>query len=231
MRVDIWSDVICPWCYIGKRRFESALGRFAYREEVEIVWHSFELDPSAPARREGSLADLLSAKYGMSHQQALDANDNITALAAAEGLDYHLERARPGNTFAAHRLLHLARDHGLQGEMKERLLRGYFSDGMAVGEVDGLLGAGVDIGLDKDEVLAVLETDAYADAVCADEAEASRLGISGVPFFVLERRYGISGAQAPDTLLAGLDQAWKSRGPSGAGDPAAGGGAGGPDRR
>ncbi len=157
----------------------------------------------------------------MSHQQALDANDNITALAAAEGLDYHLERARPGNTFAAHRLLHLARDHGLQGEMKERLLRGYFSDGMAVGEVDGLVGAGVDIGLDKDEVLAVLETDAYADAVRADEAEASRLGISGVPFFVLDRRYGISGAQAPDTLLAGLDQAWKSRGPSPAGDPPA----------
>jgi predicted DsbA family dithiol-disulfide isomerase len=149
----------------------------------------------------------------MSRQQALDANDNITALAAAEGLDYHLERARPGNTFAAHRLLHLARDHGFQGEMKERLLRGYFSEGLPIGEVDGLVSAGVDVGLDKDEVLGVLETDAYADAVRHDEAEASRLGISGVPFFVLDRRYGVSGAQAPETLLAGLDQAWESRQP------------------
>ncbi len=211
MRVDIWSDVICPWCYIGKRRFEKALSGFEHRDEVQVEWHSFELDPNAPSRREGNLADLLSAKYGMTRQQAVDANDNITALAAAEGLDYHLEQARPGNTFDAHRLIHLAADHGVQGEMKERLLRGYFSEGMAVGDADDLVAAGVDAGLDKDEVRAVLDGDAYAAAVRADESEAQRLGISGVPFFVLDQRYGISGAQAPEGILAALDQAWSER--------------------
>jgi predicted DsbA family dithiol-disulfide isomerase len=211
MRVDIWSDVICPWCYIGKRRFEAALGRFDHRDDVEVVWHSFELDPSAPARREGNLADLLAAKYGMSRNQALDANANITKLAAAEGLDYHLERAQPGNTFDAHRLIHLAEKHGLQAEMKERLLRGYFSDGMAVGDPDALVGAAVEVGLDNDEVGNVLDSDAYSDAVRADEAHAARLGISGVPFFVLGNRYGVSGAQPPDAILGALDQAWQER--------------------
>jgi predicted DsbA family dithiol-disulfide isomerase len=211
MRVDIWSDVICPWCYIGKRRFEAALGRFDHRDDVEVVWHSFELDPSAPARREGNLADLLAAKYGMSRNQALDANANITKLAAAEGLDYHLERAQPGNTFDAHRLIHLAEKHGLQAEMKERLLRGYFSDGMAVGDPDALVGAAVEVGLDNDEVSNVLDSDAYSDAVRADEAHAARLGISGVPFFVLGNRYGVSGAQPPDAILGALDQAWQER--------------------
>jgi predicted DsbA family dithiol-disulfide isomerase len=209
MRVDIWSDVICPWCYIGKRRFEAALGRFEHWDDVEVVWHSFELDPSAPARREGNLADLLAAKYGMSQTQAVDANANMTKLAAAEGLDYHLERAQPGNTFDAHRLIHLAEEHGLQGEMKERLLRGYFSEGMAVGDPEALAGAGVEVGLDKDEVRAVLDSDAYSDAVRADEAHASRLGISGVPFFVLDNRYGVSGAQPPDAILGALEQAWE----------------------
>jgi predicted DsbA family dithiol-disulfide isomerase len=211
MRVDIWSDVICPWCYIGKRRFEAALGRFDHRDDVEVVWHSFELDPSAPARREGNLADLLAAKYGMSRNQALDANANITKLAAAEGLDYHLERAQPGNTFDAHRLIHLAEKHGLQAEMKERLLRGYFSDGMAVGDPDALVGAAVEVGLDNDEVGNVLDSDAYSDTVRADEAHAARLGISGVPFFVLGNRYGVSGAQPPDAILGALDQAWQER--------------------
>jgi predicted DsbA family dithiol-disulfide isomerase len=211
MRVDIWSDVICPWCYIGKRRFETALGRFEHRDEVEVVWHSFELDPTAPVRRPGTLTDLLAAKYGMSHQQALDANANMTGLAAAEGLEYHLEQAQPGRTFDAHRLLHLAQEHGVQDAMKERLMRGYFTEGMAVGDPDDLVAAGVDVGLDKDEVRAVLDGDAYAEDVRADEATASRLGISGVPFFVLDQRYGVSGAQAPESILAALNQAWSER--------------------
>jgi predicted DsbA family dithiol-disulfide isomerase len=214
MRVDIWSDVICPWCYIGKRRFETALGRFDHRGQVEVVWHSFELDPTAPARRPGTLTDLLAAKYGMSHQQALDANANMTSLAAAEGLEYHLEQAQPGRTFDAHRLLHLAREHGVQDAMKERLMRGYFTEGMAVGDPDDLVAAGVDVGLDKDAVRAVLDGDAYATEVRADEATASRLGITGVPFFVLDQRYGVSGAQAPESILAALDQAWLERSPS-----------------
>jgi len=211
MRVDIWSDVICPWCYIGKRRFEAALRRFEHRDHVAIVWHSFELDPTAPARREGKLADLLAAKYGMSQQQALDANANITRLAAAEGLEFHLEGAQPGNTFDAHRLIHLAHQHGLQGDMKERLMRGYFSEGMAVGVPDALVSAAVEVGLDKDEVRALLEGDAYSGAVRGDEVEASRLGISGVPFFALDMRYAISGAQAPDVILAALVQAWQEQ--------------------
>jgi predicted DsbA family dithiol-disulfide isomerase len=213
MRVDIWSDIVCPWCYIGKRRFETALTRFDHAEEVDVVWHSFELDPSAPAQRQGNLADLLASKYGMSRQQALDANANITGLAAAEGLDYHLDRAQPGNTFNAHRLIHLAEAHGLQDEMKERLMRGYFVEGMAVGDTDDLVAAGVEVGLDKDEVKAVLDGDDYREAVRADEATASRLGISGVPFFVLDQRYGVSGAQAPDAILAALNQAWQEATP------------------
>jgi len=214
MRVDIWSDVICPWCYIGKRRFETALGRFAHRDQVDVVWHSFELDPTAPAHRPGTLADHLSKKYGMTPQQAVDANAKMTGLAAAEGLEYHLERAQPGNTFDAHRLLHLAHQHGVQDEMKERLMRGYFSEGMAVGDPGDLVAAGVDAGLDKDEVRAVLDGDAYAEEVRADEATASSLGISGVPFFVLDQRYGVSGAQPPEAILAALNQAWEQAAPT-----------------
>jgi predicted DsbA family dithiol-disulfide isomerase len=208
VNVEIWSDVVCPWCYIGKRRFEGALARFGHRDEVEVHWHSFELDPGAPAVRTGDPAERLAAKYGMSRQQAEAAHTNITQVAAGEGLDFHLAISRPGNTFDAHRLLHLAADRGVQDQVKERLLAAYFVEGEAVGDRDTLVRVVADAGLDADEARAVLESGKYADDVRADEQRATSLGITGVPFFVVDGTYGVSGAQSVDLLLEVLDKAW-----------------------
>ena len=198
VKVEIWSDVVCPWCYIGKRRFESALARFGH--EVEVVWRSFELDPEAPVRR-GPTLEHLARKYGISEEQAAGMHQRMTALAAAEGIEFHLDETQGGNTFDAHRLLHLAKEHGKQGELKERLMRAYFTESEPVGERE--------VGLaDAAEVLA---SDAYADAVRADEREARLLGISAVPFFVIDRYYGIEGAQPADAILQALDGAWVAK--------------------
>src|SRR4051812_12986863 len=205
MRVEIWSDVVCPWCYIGKRRFEAAVERFD--RDVEVVWRSFELDPGAPATREHSAAEHLAAKYGMSVEQAQASHAQMTELAAREGLEYHFEKARGGNSFDAHRLIHLAAAHGKQDEAKERLMRAYFTEGVAIGDREALVALAADIGLDADETRAVLDGDAYADAVREDEVLAQRIGIQGVPFFVLDRRLGVSGAQPADVLVQALEQA------------------------
>ncbi len=225
MKVEIWSDVICPWCYIGKRRLETALGRFEHRDEVEVLWRSFELDPDAPARREGSIEEHLARKYGMDRMQAKAANTRLTSLAAAEGLEYHLEAARPGNTFAAHRLLHLAAERGLQQAVQERLFRGYFTEGAAVGDPETLVHLAAEAGLDPAEARTVLEGDAYSEEVRADEQLAVDLGCEGVPFFVIDRAFGVSGAQPADLLLQALHQAWAAQEPDAAGrDPGAAGG-------
>ena len=217
MKVEIWSDVVCPWCYIGKRRFESALRRFAHRDEVEVVWRSFELDPTATsALRPGDgpeYVDRLAAKYRMAREQAQQAVASTTATAAAVGLDFHMDRALAANTFDAHRVIHLAAERRRQAQVKERLMRAHFTEGEAVGDRAALVRLAVDAGLDADEVRSVLDTGAYADAVRADEAEAAALGIRGVPFFVLDRKYGVSGAQVPEQLLAALEQAWRERTP------------------
>jgi predicted DsbA family dithiol-disulfide isomerase len=217
VRVEIWSDVVCPWCYIGKRRFETALGRFEHRDDVEVVWRSFQLDPTTVSVRtpgEGpDHAELLATKYGMSRAQAEQAIARTTAAAAAEGLDYRLDRALSSNTFDAHRLVHLAAAHGRQGEMEERLMRAYFTEGQPVGDRETLVRLAVETGVDAEEAAAVLAGDAYADDVRADIAEARALGINGVPFFVLDRRYGVSGAQPAEQLLAALQQAWAERSP------------------
>jgi predicted DsbA family dithiol-disulfide isomerase len=202
MRVEIWSDVVCPWCYIGKRRFEAAVERFD--GDVEIVWRSFELDPGAPAMREHSAAQHLASKYGMSVEQAEASHAQMTALAAEEGLEYHFERARGGNSFDAHRLIHLAAAHGKQGEAQERVMRAYFTDGVPIGDREALIELGAELGLDA---RAALESDEYADAVREDEQLAQRIGIQGVPFFVLNRRYGVSGAQPADALVQALETA------------------------
>jgi len=208
MQVEIWSDVVCPWCYIGKRRFEAALARFEHRDQVEVTWRSFELDPSAPRRREGRNIERLAAKYGMSVEQAEAAQDRVSRIADEEGLLYDLDRAQGGNSFDAHRLIHLAAEHGVQDEMKERLMAAYFVEAQPIGDADTLEKLAVDVGLDPAEVRRVLAGDAYRQEVRADEAAASTLGISGVPFFVIDRAYGVSGAQPADTLLEVLDQAW-----------------------
>jgi predicted DsbA family dithiol-disulfide isomerase len=204
LTVEIWSDVVCPWCYIGKRRFEAALAEFPH--PVETVWRSFELDPGAPAVREHSATEHLAAKYGMSVEQAQASHARMTEL-AAEGLEYDFDKTRGGNSFDAHRLIHLAAAHGKQDEAKERLMRAYFTEGVAIGDREALVALAADIGLDGDEARAALNGDAYADAVREDEVLAQRIGIQGVPFFVLDRRLGVSGAQPAEVLVQALEQA------------------------
>ncbi len=210
MNVEIWSDIACPWCYIGKRHFEAALAEFEHAAQVEVTWRSFELDPSAPAEVPGQSVELIARKYGLSHEQAQAAEDRIAQTAASAGLDYHLERARMGSTFDAHRLVHLAKEHGLQDAMKERMFRARFIDGELMSDSDTLLAAAVEVGLPEDEVRSTLASDRFADAVRADEQTAHELGISGVPMFVVDRQFGASGAQPPELLLGLLRHGWES---------------------
>ena len=213
MKVEIWSDVVCPWCYIGKRRFEAALDRFAHRSDVEVVWHSFELNPSAPAVSEGDLIGRLATKYGVTREQAEAMNDRVTRIADDEDLGFRLDIARPGNTFDAHRLIHLAADRGVQDAVKEQLLAAYQCKGEPIGEHDTLVRAAVAGGLDEAEVREVLAGEQYVDEVRQDEREAEQIGVGGVPFFVFDRRYAVSGAQSPDVLLNALEKAWAERAP------------------
>jgi predicted DsbA family dithiol-disulfide isomerase len=213
MQVDVWSDVVCPWCYIGKRQLEAALASFGHGGEVEVTWRSYELDPRAPARREGDLVDLLAKKYGMSTDQARAANERITGVASDLGLDYRLEQAKPGNSFDAHRLVHLAGAHGLGDAMKERLFEAYFTDGLPIGDTDTLVALGIEVGLPEGEVRDTLAGDAFADDVRADERQAGNLGITGVPFFVVDGTYGISGAQPAEVLVEVLERAWSDAHP------------------
>jgi len=216
LQVEIWSDVVCPWCYVGKRRFEAALARFPHRDEVELVWRSFELDPSAPPSAEvrGTYVERLAAKYGRTVREAQRMVDAMTATAAEEGLDFRFDLARPGNTVDAHRLLHVARSHGRQDELKERLDRATFTEGVPVSDPAALTSLAVEVGLPADEVAAVLAGERFADAVRADEAQARAYGITAVPFFVLDARFGIAGAQPAGVLLQALEQAWSERSPA-----------------
>ena len=211
MKVEIWSDIVCPWCYIGKRRFETALGRFEHRDEIEVRWRSFELDPLAPHRRELSSTEHLASKYGMTVEQAAASQRKLTDLAAAEGLEFHLESTAGGNSLDAHRLLQLAGEEGLQDELKERLLRAYFTEGEAIGDPEALARLAVEAGLDREAVADLLEGDQLTEAVREDEHLARRYGINGVPFFAIDNRYGISGAQPAELILAALEQAWQER--------------------
>lgn len=213
MRIDIWSDVVCPWCAIGKAHLEDALARFAHADEVVIRWHSYELDPSAPAVRSGNYAAMIAGKYGMDIEQARTMVDQMTARGESVGVDFRFDRVQPGNTFDAHRVIHLGGLRGIQDEVKERMLRGYLSDGEAIGLPEVVHRLGVEAGLDPDEVTAVLETDAFADDVRADELLASQLQITGVPFFVFDGRLAVAGAQPPEVLLEVLERAWSDREP------------------
>jgi predicted DsbA family dithiol-disulfide isomerase len=208
VKVEIWSDVVCPWCYVGKRQFEQALSRFAHADQVELQWRSFELDPRSPARVGLPMSEILQRKYGMTAEQAEQANQRMTALAAELGLEYHLDAVQAGNTFDAHRLVHLAARHGLGDAMEERLFTAYFTEGRSIGDHAGLVELAAEVGLDPDDVSAALGGDEFAAEVRDDEARASSLGISGVPFYVIDQTYGVSGAQPADVLLGALEQAW-----------------------
>jgi predicted DsbA family dithiol-disulfide isomerase len=211
LQVEIWSDIACPWCYVGKRRFEAALDGFAHRDAVTVTWRSFELDPNAPRTHHEPALQLLARKYGVSVPQAQAMNQRLTETAAGEGLVFRLEDVRVGNTFDAHRLLHSAAEHGLREAMSERLFAAYLSEGAALGDADTLVRLAVEVGLDDADTRRMLESDRYADAVRADEAEAAALGVTGVPMFVLNRRYGVSGAQPASVLQSALQQAWDAR--------------------
>jgi predicted DsbA family dithiol-disulfide isomerase len=206
--VEIWSDVVCPWCFIGKRRFESALAGFAHRDEVEVIHRSFELDPRAPRSRGGTLQDHLANKYGLTPERAAEMNAHVTDLARAEGLDYHLDRARPGNTFDAHRLIHMAAERGSGMEAWDRLSRAYFSEGVPIGEREALVGLASDLGLDPANAACMLSGAEHRASVRSDEADAQALGIHAVPFFVLNRSLGVSGAQPAEVLTGALERAW-----------------------
>jgi predicted DsbA family dithiol-disulfide isomerase len=222
MKVEIWSDVVCPWCAIGKRRFEKALEGFAHRDDVVVRWRSFELDPAAPREREGSLTAHLAEKYGVSVEQAEGMHAQMTATAAQDGLDFHFERARGGNTLDAHRLIHLGAEHGIQDAVKERFFQAYLTEGERIGDPETLVRLTAEVGLDQDEARAVLASDRFIADVRADERQAQAYGITAVPFYVIDEKYGLSGAQPTDTLRQVLNQAWTQSHPTQVLTPAGG---------
>jgi predicted DsbA family dithiol-disulfide isomerase len=201
MDVEIWSDIACPWCYVGKRRFEAALARFEHRDEVRVTWRSFELDPGAPAERERSGAEHLAEKYGMSVEAARARQAQLAEMAAADGLDMRFDLTRGANTFDGHRVLQLAAAHGVQGEMKERLMRAHHTEGELVSDHETLVRLAAEAGLPQAEVRDALAGDRFAAEVRDDERTASALGIAAVPCFVVDRRIAVAGAQPPEVLL------------------------------
>jgi predicted DsbA family dithiol-disulfide isomerase len=212
MRIDIWSDVVCPWCAIGKAHLEQALARFEHAEEIELVWRSFELDPGAPATRDGTYDALLAAKYGTSPAGGKAMVARLSGAAEQAGVHARFDLARPVNTFDAHRLLHLAREHGLQKSLNRRLMDGFLAEGAVLSDHPTLRRLAVEAGLDEDAVQRTLASDAHAEQVRADEAEAGRREVTAVPTFLVDGRVVIPGAQSADTLLATLRRAWLQRG-------------------
>lgn len=200
IKVDIWSDIACPWCFIGKGRFEAAIEQFPGRDDVVVEFHSYELVPDTPVDFDGSQEDFLTEK-GMSVEQVRAMYAQVSEVAAADGLQINFDSLRHANTLKAHELLHYAKAHDKQAEVKERLLKAYFTDGRHVGKVSELAALAVEVGLDADEVTRVLESGEFAPAVAEDIAKARELGISGVPFFVIDGKYGVSGAQTPEAFV------------------------------
>jgi predicted DsbA family dithiol-disulfide isomerase len=206
VRIDIWSDVICPWCYLGRQHLHRALESFD--GDVQVVHHAFELDPTSPRDATPLTVKRLSAKYGMSESQAVAAQEQMTARAAEAGLSFNLDGQRSGNTRDAHRLVQLALQRGVQDAMIERLYRAYFTDQRSIFDNTSLASLAADVdGLDADEVAAVLDTGAFEEQVVADEQQAYELGVTGVPFFVIDRRYGLAGAQPPEILVEAMTRA------------------------
>jgi predicted DsbA family dithiol-disulfide isomerase len=212
--VEIWSDVVCPWCYIGKRRFEQALARFEHRDQVQVRWRSLELDPSASTSGDRDYVTHLAGKYRIDPTDAAAKIEQVTAAAAGEGLTYRLDQARPTGTFDAHRLLHLANGRGLQEALQERLMAAYCGEGRHLGDRDTLVDLAAAVGLDAGDARSVVEGDAYAEAVRADEATGQALGLTGVPFFAVDRRLAAAGAHPADDLLRLLREAWAQREPA-----------------
>ena len=211
MRIEVWSDVVCPFCFIGKRRLERALDRFPHAADVEVVWRSFQLDPSIPEGTVTPTLPLLAAKYGRSEDDMRRMQDGVEEMAAGEGLEYHLADTLSGSTLLAHELLHHATSQGLGDAATERLMRAYFTENRDVFTLDALVVLAGEVGLDEDEARAVLTDRRYRDSVQADLAAARDVGVTGVPFFVVDRRYALAGAHPAEMLLRLLERAWSER--------------------
>ena len=208
LEIDIWSDVACPFCYIGKRAFEAALATFEHADEVDVRWHSFELDPEAPPSTPGGIHDLLASKYGVSVEQAVAMNDRVAAMGAEVGLTFDFAALRPANTFAAYRSTRCAATEDLDAAAAEELFAAYFSRGALLSDPDVLADTVAVLGLDRARVRAVAAGDEFAAEVRADEARARELGIRGVPYFLVQSHYAINGAQPRETFEAALAKAW-----------------------
>jgi predicted DsbA family dithiol-disulfide isomerase len=213
MRVEIWSDIVCPWCYIGKVRFERALASFPHRDDVDVVYRAFELDPTIPRGETRDVVSELARKKALGEEQVRRMMAGVEQLAAGEGLEYHLAEAPAGNTVDAHRLVHLAGDRGRAAPMIERLYRAHFTELRSIFETDSLVELAAEAGIDAEEARRVLDGDEYTDRVRGDEAIARSLGITGVPFFVVDGTFGISGAQPVEAFEQALEQAWAAARP------------------
>lgn len=222
MRIDIWSDIVCPFCHLGRRHLELALADFPYRDDVVVTWHSFELDRNAPARLEGSNVERVAEKYGLPVEQIVAQHEHMATSASAVGLDFNWEKAVPSNSFDAHRVIHFARTKGLEPQVTDRVMRGWYSEGAPIGERDALIELAVDGGLDRGEVSEMLAGEDFGREVREDEALADEIGITSVPTFVLDQKYAVVGAQPVDVLRNALAQVWEERGKP-AEQPAGGG--------
>lgn len=213
MKIEIWSDVVCPFCYIGKRKFENALIDFEGRDQVEIVWKSFQLDPDLQAIPGQSAHNWLGKRKGTTEAEGRKMNDQMTAIAREVGLEYNFDIAVVSNTMDSHRLLHLAEEHGVQGAMKERLFRAYYTEGKDIGDHSTLVALGTELNIPASEIKAMLESDLYRNEVEHDQVQASQIGVQGVPFFVFNNKYAVSGAQPTHHFKEVLEKVWKEEKP------------------
>jgi len=222
IRIDVWSDIACPWCYIGKRNLEKGLQETVSDDDapvVEVTFHSYELSPDTPVDFDGDELDYLAGHKGMPRDDVRQMLDRVTQVAADAGLDYHFEHVKHTNTVKAHELLHAAKEAGRQHEMAERLMSAYFVEGRHVGRIEDLVALATEVGLDADATRIALESEKYLSDVRADQAQAAAYGINGVPFFVIDGKYGVSGAQPPEAFAQIARQVWSERGAA-AGAPA-----------
>lgn len=213
MKVEIWSDVVCPFCYIGKRKFEKALEGFNAKDKVEIEWKSFQLDPDMEYKEGQSVHEYLGKRKGGTTADGKRMNDGMAAIAKEVGLDYNFDKAIVNNTLDAHRLLHFAKEQGLQNELKERLFKAYYTEGQNIGDTDTLVQLASEIGLNAEKARQVLESGAYEEAVRNDQYYAYQVGVQGVPFFVFNNKYAVSGAQPPEVFTQVLDKVWDEEKP------------------
>ena len=208
MKIEIWSDVVCPFCYIGKRKMEKALQKFPFKEKVEIEWKSFQLNPDQQTKPGVSTLEDLSQSKGWSMEQTKQITSQVVGMAKMEGLTFDFDKAVVANTKNAHRLIHLAKEFGVQDAMKERLLKAYFTDGLNVDDTDTLIQLGKEVGVPEEKIKPMLESKQYEEAVDQDVYESRQIGVRGVPFFVLDRKFGISGAQPDEVFDQTLEKAW-----------------------